>query len=92
MGVASLRSISVNSRMEADFNFMYLMKPAKMKIRRNFNTGVWAQFKCSSHSLQFHLKVSRIARLSDCLAYCLYYFTPAVSKLKGDAQTDSVTR
>ena len=65
MGVASLRSISVNSRMEADFNFMYLMKPAKMKIRRNFNTGVWAQFKCSSHSLQFHLKVSRVSRLSD---------------------------
>ena len=57
MGVAGMRSVHVNSRMEADFNFMYLTKPAKMKIRRIFNTGVWAQFRCSSHSVQFHLKV-----------------------------------
>ncbi|XP_064596162.1 intermembrane lipid transfer protein VPS13C-like isoform X2 [Liolophura sinensis] len=52
--------VTLENKMEVDFEEMQMYKPHKRGIRRSFVEGVWVQYKTSPHQLQLHAKINRL--------------------------------
>ncbi|GAB1605843.1 Hypothetical predicted protein [Argonauta hians] len=50
----------LDNKWEVDFKEMMMLKPNKRPIRRNFQDGIWLQYKTSPHQLQLHAKINRL--------------------------------
>lgn len=49
---------------------MEMLKPHRRYMRRSFQTGLWLQYKTSTHQVQLHAKINRLQidnQLLDCV-------------------------
>lgn len=66
----STSPVIINQKYEVDFITEMMLKPSRKRLRRSFQTGLWAQIKTSAHQLQLHAKVNRLQidnQLYDCV-------------------------
>ncbi|KAJ9578224.1 hypothetical protein L9F63_005554, partial [Diploptera punctata] len=62
--------ISIDNKFEVDFENGLMFKPAKRRLRRTFQTGLWLQMKTSPHQMQLHAKINRLQidnQMYDCI-------------------------
>lgn len=62
--------MTLENKMEVDFDSLTMLKPSKKKIRRTFMMGLWLQMKRSQTQLQLHAKINRLQidnQMYDCL-------------------------
>ncbi|XP_078330281.1 intermembrane lipid transfer protein VPS13A-like isoform X6 [Crassostrea virginica] len=52
--------MSLDNKLEVNFQEMKMIKPHHRVIRRSFQDGVWIQYKTSPHQLQLHAKINRL--------------------------------
>lgn len=62
--------VTIDNKMEVDFDAEMMLKPNKKRIRRTFMMGLWLQMKSSPTQLQLHAKINRLQidnQMYDCL-------------------------
>ncbi|BFZ25790.1 hypothetical protein BsWGS_28827 [Bradybaena similaris] len=59
-GKVKSATVSLENKMEVDFETMQMIKPNQYVIRRSFEDGIWVQLRKSPHSMQFHAKINRL--------------------------------
>lgn len=62
--------VTIDGKLEVDFDTLLMYKPHKRKLRRTFQTGLWLQMKNSPSQMQLHAKVNRLQidnQIYDCI-------------------------
>ncbi|XP_076681161.1 vacuolar protein sorting 13C isoform X2 [Andrena cerasifolii] len=57
-------------KLEIDYFNMEMLRPHRRYLRRNFQTGLWLQYRTSAHQVQLHAKINRLQidnQLPDCV-------------------------
>ncbi|XP_047359322.1 vacuolar protein sorting-associated protein 13 isoform X3 [Vespa velutina] len=62
--------VLLEPKLEVDYLNMEMLKPHRRYMRRSFQTGLWLQYKTSTHQVQLHAKINRLQidnQLLDCV-------------------------
>ncbi|XP_076183155.1 vacuolar protein sorting 13C isoform X2 [Ptiloglossa arizonensis] len=64
------QKILLEPKLEVDYLNMEMLKPHRRSLRRTFQTGLWLQYRTSTHQVQLHAKINKLQidnQLSDCV-------------------------
>ncbi|XP_043479643.1 vacuolar protein sorting-associated protein 13 isoform X2 [Leptopilina heterotoma] len=62
--------VMLEPKFEVDYLNMEMLRPSRRYMRRTFQTGLWIQYRTSSHQVHLHAKINKLQidnQLSECI-------------------------
>ncbi|XP_051160676.1 intermembrane lipid transfer protein Vps13 isoform X3 [Leptopilina boulardi] len=62
--------VMLEPKLEVDYLNMEMLRPNRRYMRRTFQTGLWIQYRTSSHQVHLHAKINKLQidnQLSECI-------------------------